>query len=34
MPLDRPKLDKSLIDVITLWVAAGAPAAGWVPGTD
>jgi hypothetical protein len=34
MPLDRRKLDKSLIEVITLWVAAGAPAAGWVPGTD
>jgi hypothetical protein len=34
MPKDRPKLDQSLIDVIQLWVAAGAPDMGWVPGTD
>jgi hypothetical protein len=34
MPKDRPKLDQSLIDVIQLWVAAGAPDTGWVPGTD
>lgn len=34
MPRGRPKLDKFLIDIITLWVDAGAPAAGWVPGTD
>jgi len=34
MPFDRPKLDKSLIDVVELWVAAGAPATGWVAGTD
>jgi hypothetical protein len=35
MPLGRPKLNKTLIDVITNWVAAGAPdeSAGWVPGT-
>jgi hypothetical protein len=34
MPKDRPKLDQSLINVIQLWVAAGAPDTGWVPGTD
>src|SRR5262249_34945015 len=34
MPRDKPKLDQSLIDVIELWVAAGAPDTGWVPGTD
>jgi hypothetical protein len=34
MPFNRPKLDKSLIDVVELWVAAGAPDTGWVPGTD
>jgi hypothetical protein len=34
MPFGRPKLDQSLIDVVQLWIAAGAPAAGWVPGTD
>jgi hypothetical protein len=33
MPLGRPKLDQSLIDVITLWIQAGAPPEGWVPGT-
>lgn len=35
MPLHRPKLDQTLIDVITNWVAAGAPdeSAGWLPGT-
>jgi hypothetical protein len=34
MPKDRPKLDATLINVITLWIQAGAPAMGWVPGTD
>ena len=34
MPFNRPKLDQSLIDVVELWVAAGAPDTGWVPGTD
>lgn len=35
MPFHRPKLDQTLIDVITNWVAAGAPdeMAGWLPGT-
>jgi len=34
MPKDHPKLDPTLIDVITLWIQAGAPDSGWVPGTD
>lgn len=34
MPLGGRKLDRTLIDVITLWIAAGAPEDGWVPGTD
>ncbi len=34
MPFGKPKLDQSLIDVVQLWIAAGAPANGWVPGTD
>jgi hypothetical protein len=34
MPFNRPQLDQSLIDVIQLWIAAGAPETGWVPGTD
>ncbi len=34
MPKDKPKLDRSLVDTIRLWVAAGAPETGWVPGTD
>ena len=34
MPFGRRKLDRTLIDVITLWIAAGAPADGWVAGTD
>lgn len=34
MPKDRPKLDSTLINVLTLWIEAGAPAMGWVPGTD
>lgn len=34
MPRDRPKLDATLINVVTLWIQAGAPPMGWVPGTD
>ncbi len=34
MPLNGKKLDSSLRDIVTLWIAAGAPALGWVPGTD
>lgn len=34
MPRDRPKLDSTLINVVTLWIQAGAPETGWVPGTD
>jgi len=34
MPKDRPKLDATLINVITLWIQAGAPETGWVAGTD
>jgi hypothetical protein len=34
MPKDRPKLDATLINVIKLWIEAGAPDSGWVPGTD
>ena len=34
MPFGRPKLDQTLIEVVQLWIAAGAPATGWVPGTD
>jgi hypothetical protein len=34
MPRGKPKLNGLLIDVIELWIAAGAPATGWVPGTD
>jgi hypothetical protein len=34
MPFGKPKLDQRLIDLIRLWIEAGAPASGWVPGTD
>jgi hypothetical protein len=34
MPFGKPKLDQLLIDIIELWIEAGAPATGWVPGTD
>ncbi len=34
MPFMRPKLDPFLIDIVRLWIEAGAPASGWVPGTD
>lgn len=33
MPLDRPRLHGTLRDLLAAWVAAGAPATGWVPGT-
>lgn len=33
MPLDRGKLNRTLRDLITLWIQAGAPQTGWVPGT-
>jgi hypothetical protein len=34
MPRNKPKLDQRLIDIIQLWIEAGAPETGWVPGTD
>jgi hypothetical protein len=34
MPFNRPKLDDGLVEVVRRWVEAGAPADGWVPGTD
>jgi hypothetical protein len=34
MPFMRKKLDGHLVEVIRLWIAGGAPANGWVPGTD
>jgi hypothetical protein len=34
MPFGGPKLDRTLIDVIRRWIEAGAPADGWVAGTD
>jgi hypothetical protein len=34
MPKGRPKLDATLINVITLWIQAGSPTTGWVLGTD
>jgi hypothetical protein len=34
MPVNRPKLDEALVDVVRRWVEAGAPADGWVAGTD
>lgn len=34
MPLVGPVLDPALIEVIRLWIEAGAPSMGWVPGTD
>jgi hypothetical protein len=33
MPFGRPALDDYLIDIIRLWIEAGAPDTGWVPGT-
>lgn len=34
MPLGQPKLNPLLIEILRLWIEAGAPATGWVPGTD
>ncbi len=34
MPLNDKKLNKTLRDVIELWIEAGAPQTGWVPGTN
>lgn len=34
MPLGRAKLENYLIDIVRLWIEAGAPQTGWVPGTD
>ena len=34
MPLNKSRLHRTLRDVIELWIAAGAPQTGWVPGTD
>jgi hypothetical protein len=34
MPLGRPALAANLIEIIRLWIVAGAPETGWVPGTD
>ncbi len=34
MPLNRAKLDRYLIDIVRLWIEAGAPDTGWVPGTN
>jgi hypothetical protein len=34
MPLGAPKLNALLIEIIRLWIEAGAPEVGWVPGTD
>lgn len=34
MPFKRGKLDDFLIDILRLWIEAGAPQTGWVPGTD
>ena len=33
MPFNRPKLPKTLREIIRLWIEAGAPPAGWVDGT-
>lgn len=33
MPLDRGRLHASLRELIRLWIEAGAPQTGWVPGT-
>ena len=33
MPLIGPALDPNLINIIKLWIDAGAPPTGWVPGT-
>ena len=33
MPFGSAKLDQYLIDIVRLWIEAGAPDTGWVPGT-
>lgn len=33
MPYGRPKLNRTLRDILEKWIRAGAPATGWVPGT-
>jgi hypothetical protein len=33
MPLGGPALDAHLVEIVRLWIEAGAPATGWVPGT-
>lgn len=33
MPFAQPALDAYLIDIVRLWIEAGAPETGWVPGT-
>jgi len=34
MPFGRPRIDAYLIDILRLWIEAGAPQTGWVAGTD
>ena len=34
MPKGKRKLHKTLRDILRLWIEAGAPQSGWVPGTD
>jgi hypothetical protein len=34
MPFGSPALDQLFIDIVRLWIEAGAPQTGWVPGTD
>lgn len=34
MPRGKRRLDQDLIDIVELWIEAGAPETGWVPGTD
>jgi hypothetical protein len=34
MPLGAPPLAPNLIEILRLWIEAGAPETGWVPGTD
>jgi hypothetical protein len=34
MPFGKPQLPANLIEIMRLWIEAGAPQTGWVPGTD
>jgi hypothetical protein len=34
MPFGKPQLPANLIEIMRLWIEAGAPQIGWVPGTD